>query len=268
MWCRIAEVSTTREAVRVRYEGPPVAECRLRAALLRWEPPGGGASDAARAVIAGAACEGAEGAVLWGWPDEEGRVLLRPGSDRAEFCSVLPPALSLALAFRRGGAEPGTRALVIGDGFAAHYARAVASTVGCRVRWLPVGGDESGGAMVRPDIVVEASGDPRNLAWGIQVCRDWGTVYSLGGALASGALDYYTHVHRRALIVTHVPERPVLLPGEEEIIGRGFAGLTHALRGITPASEERLEVLVWPEGAPGRLARERSGWGLLLVDGP
>jgi threonine dehydrogenase-like Zn-dependent dehydrogenase len=219
-------------------------------------------------MIAGIAWEGPGGAILWGWPDDEGRVLLRQGSDRAEVCSVLPPALSLALAFRRSGAEPGTRALVIGDGFAARYARAVASTVGCRVRWLPAGRQEDTDPKGRPDVVVEASGGPQNLAWGIQRCRDWGTIYSVGGALASVPLDYYTQVHRRALTVTHVPELPVLRAEEEEIVERGAAALMIALRGITPESEEVWEATVQPEGARGRLSRERSGWGLLRVDGP
>jgi hypothetical protein len=266
MWCRIAEVKTTSNAVSITHEwsGADTGH-RLRSALLRWERSSDGGSGRSSATIAGAAWERPGGGVLWGWPDDEGRVLLREGSDR-ELCSVLPPALSLALAIRRGGVEPGLRALVIGDGFAARYARAVTSALGLRVQSLagPIG---DALPEPSPEVLVETSGNANYLAWVLQVAPDRGTVYSAGGALTSAPLDYYTHVHRRALALTHVPERPVLRPEEEEIVERGAAVLETALRGITPVRDDEVEASVWPEAWSGPLVLERSGWGMILVDG-
>jgi threonine dehydrogenase-like Zn-dependent dehydrogenase len=265
MWSRIAEVTATADTVRIRHEGADDPGCRMRAALLRWGTRHDGTADP---TIVGISWQEPGGGILWGWPDETGRVLLRRGTDRAEVCSVLPPALSLALAFRRGGSEPGTRTLVIGSGFAARYAAAVASAVGCRVRSVEDPGEESAALAGRPDVLIEASGDPRNLEWAVRFCRDWGTVYSVGGALTTGPLDYYTHVHRRALAVIHVPERPLPNPQELEVVERGSALLASALQGITPEPGVVMQASAWPEGTPGRVLREPGGWGLLLVDGP
>ncbi len=155
---------------------------------------------------------------------------------------------------------------MIGDGFLARIAGAVALAVGCRVRKLAGRSEEETCQETRPDVVIETTGKPLNLDLATDRCRDWGRIYSLGGALTSGPLDYYAHVHRRALTVTQVPDRPVLCPGEEEIAERGAARLAEALHCIAPAPDETLGALVLPEGTPGRLVRERSGWGLLLVE--
>ncbi len=262
MWLRTVEITTTPGAVRIRDDAGAGPDCRLRAALLRWDAPGGGAPGAA---LAGAAWEGPDGAVYWGWPDGEGRIQLRPGPDRPEVCSLLPPALSLALAFRRSGAEPGLRAQVIGAGFLSRLAGAVAQSVGCRVRVMAGRSEEDTSPRARPDVVMETTGDPIELARATTLCRDWGTIFSLGGALTSGRFDYYAHVHRRALNVTLVPDRPVLCPGEDEIAERGAARLAAALRGLAPAGDEELTARVLPEGTPGRVVRERDGWGVLQV---
>jgi len=199
--------------------------------------------------------------------DTAGGLAKRIAGGEAFDVVVLPPALSLALAFRRGGTEPGMRALVIGDGFAARYARAVAFTVGCRVQSLAAREEEAPGNR-RPDILIETSGDPQNLEWALRTCPDWGTVYSVGGALTSSPLDYYAHVHRRALALTHVPERPAPLQGEEQILERGATQLASVLAGITPDQDEELKAGVQADEWSVRLRRERGGWALLRVDGP
>src|SRR5436309_9520695 len=133
MWLRTAEVTISGNAVSLRDEAASGPECHLRAAVLRFNVNGG---EAQAAIVAGAAWEGPDGTTYWGWPDGEGRIRLRAGPAGPEVCSVLPPALSLALALRRGGTDLGARALVIGDGFLARIARAVVSAAGCRVREL------------------------------------------------------------------------------------------------------------------------------------
>jgi hypothetical protein len=239
----------------------------LRAALVSWDRPGNGDPEEARAALAGLAWEGPDCTIFWGWPDDHGRVELRPGNDCPEVCSVLPPALSLALSLRRSGAELGSPALVIGDGFLARIARAVAVTVGFRVATLTGRSDVEAYAGTHPHVVIETTGERRNIDWALESSRDWGRVFSMSESLMRFPLNYYTHVHRRALTLTHVPGRPLLCAGEEEIVERGAALLAGPLRGITPALDESLDARVLPEGVTGRLARERSGWGLLLVEG-
>jgi hypothetical protein len=263
MWFRTAEVTATPDVVRIRHETASGPEVPLRAALLRWDAPGGGAPGVS---LAGAAWEGPDGAIFWGWPDDAGQVQLRPGSGSPEVCCILPPALSLALALRRSGSELGTHALVIGEGFLARVARAVASTVGFRVGTQPGGGEEIPVVGAPPDVVIETTGQLGNLNRAVERCRDWGRVFSMAGALTSVRLDYYPHVHRRALTVAYVPDRPVLRPNEEEIAEGGAALLAQALCGIAPSRDEALDARVLPEETPGRLARERSGWGLLMVE--
>lgn len=263
MWSRIAEITSTRDVVRIRHEGISGPECRLRAALVRWEEP----EDPTRRVdLVGAAWEAPGGAISWGWPDVEGRFELRPGPDRPEVCSVLPPALSLALAFRRSGVELGECALVLGDGFLARLACAVASAVGYRVVQASEASGEEAGDPTRADVVIETTAVPTRLEWAAARCRDWGRVYALGGALTSVPLNYYAHVHRRALTLTQVPDRPVFCAGEAEIATRGTDRLAEAVRGIRPERVEILDAQVSPDGSSARLERERSGWGLLLVE--
>jgi threonine dehydrogenase-like Zn-dependent dehydrogenase len=160
----------------------------------------------------------------------------------------------------------GARTLVVGEGFLARVARAVALSVGCRVAAVPGRGEETPVERGRPDIVIETTGERSNLDRAVERCRDWGKVFSMAGALTSLSLDYYSHVHRRALTMAHVSERPVLLPGEEDHAERCAALLAEALRGITPSQDEVLEARVLPGETPGCLARERSGWGLLRVE--
>jgi hypothetical protein len=255
MWLRTAELTLTPDAVRLRHETVSGPECRLRAALLRCNGAPGGA---AGPQVAGAAWESPDGDTYWGWPDGAGSVRLWPASARPDVCVMLPTALALALALRRSGTEPGARALVIGEGFLARVARAVASAAGCRV--------EAADAASGPDVVIETTGESQNLDRAAALCRPWGRIYSLGGGLASGPFDYYPQVHSRALTLARVPDHPVLLAGEAEIVERGAARLTDALGGIAPAAEETLEALVLPAGARARVARERSGWSLLLVE--
>src|SRR6266571_7432059 len=173
MWLRTVEITTTPGAVRIRDDAGAGPDCRLRAALLRWDAPGGGAPGAA---LAGAAWEGPDGAVYWGWPDGEGRIQLRPGPDRPEVCSLLPPALSLALALRRSGAEPGVRAHVIGGGFLSRLAVAVALSVGCRVRVMAGRSEEDTSPRARPDVVMETTAAPIDIARATTPCHDWGTI--------------------------------------------------------------------------------------------
>ena len=264
MWSRIAEITSTRDVVRIRHEWISGPECRLRAALVRWEEP---EDPTRRVALVGVAWEAPGGAISWGWPDVAGRFELRTGPDRPEVCSVLPPALSLALAFRRGGVELGERALILGDGFLARLACAVASAVGYRVVQTSEPGGHDAGDSMRADVVIETTAVPNRLEWATTRCRDWGRVYSLGGGLTSVPLNYYAHVHRRALTLTQVPDRPVLCAGEEEIVTRGTARLADAVRGIRPEGVEILDAQMFPDGSSGRLERERSGWGLLLVEG-
>jgi len=264
MWFRTAEITTTSEGVEIRDAPSSGPDCRLRAALLRWDAPGGAPPGAA---VAGAAWEGPGGAVYWGWPDKAGQIQLRPGPGDPEVCSLLPPALSMALAFRRSGADLGVRAHVIGGGFLSRLAGAVALAVGCRLRLETGRNKEETARTSLWDLVIETTGDPGELDRAVALCRDWGTILSLGGGLMSGPMNYYAHVHRRALNLTHVPDRPVLCPGDEEIAERGAPVLAAALRGIAPAREEESRARVLPEGRSARLVRERSGWGLLTVGG-
>src|SRR5437867_4432398 len=263
MWSRIAEITSTRDVVRIRHEGISGPECRLRAALVRWEEP---EDPTRRVALVGVAWEAPGGAISWGWPDVAGRFELRTGPDRPEVCSVLPPALSLALAFRRSGVELGERALVLGDGFLARLACAVASAVGYRV----IQASEAGGLdaidATRADVVIETTGTSTHLEWAAERCRDWGKVYSMGGALTSVPLNYYTHVHQRALTLTQVPDCPVFCPGEEEVATRATARLSDAVAGVRPERVELLDAQVLPDGFSGHLEREQSGWGLLLIE--
>jgi hypothetical protein len=263
MWPRTAEVTISPDGVRFRHGAVTGPEGRLRAALLRVNPAGEADSGA---TLVGAGWQGQDGATSWGWPDGEGQMRLWPGTDRPQVCSLLPPALSLALAFRRSGTDLGARVLVIGDGFLARIARAAASAVGLNIREPAVRDEQTVDEGVRPDVVIEATGEPRNLDRAVERCAAWGRVYSLGGALVTGPLDYYPHVHCRALTVTHVPDRPILLAGEEPIVERGAVRLAEFVREIAPAPEETVATSVLPEGTPARLALERSGWGLLLLD--
>jgi hypothetical protein len=102
----------------------------------------------------------------------------------------------------------------------------------------------------------------------VERCLDWGLVLSLGDALGRAPFDYYPHVHRRALTLVPVSERPVLTGDEEDVADRVPGLLTEALDGLRPSPDEVLEVQVDPEGVRGRLTFESSGWGLLLVEGP
>ena len=264
MWLRTAEITFARDGWSIRHDTVSGPECRLRAALLRWDPSVKGEAGGA---LAGAAWEGPDGRIYWGWPDEAGRIGLRAAPDRPEVCSVLPPALSLALAFRRSGAEMGGHALVVGEGFLSRVARVVVLAAGCRVS-APSGRNQGGSRVEqRPDIVIETTGQPENLEWAIERCRDWGMVFSAGGALTSAPLDYYPHVHQRALAVAHVPAHPMLHPGEEALADRTAEILAATLRGLSPSGDEVQGARILPEGTAGRLERERSGWGLLVVEG-
>lgn len=255
MWLRTAELTITPDAVRIRHETVSGPECRLLAALLRCNGPSGGIPGG---QLAGAAWEGPDGATYWGWPDGAGTARLRPGSARPEVCVILPAALAQALALRRSRIEPGARALVIGNGFLARVARAVAHVSGCRIEATEM----AAGA----DIVIETTGEPQNLDRAAALCRPWGRIYSLGGGLASGPFDYYPQVHSRALTLVQVPDRPILLAGEDEMVERGAPRLVEVLDGIVPAPEQILEAMVLPAGARARVARESSGWGLLRVE--
>ena len=251
--------------MRVRHGGDSGPEVRLAAALLTWDSPRGD-MDSTRANFSGIAWRGADGGTLWGWPDERGQIQLRPGSGRPEDCCLLPAALSLALALRRSGCDLGAVTLVIGDGFRGRMARAVAATLGCRILAPESANSKDGRNESRTAVVIETTGDPDHFRVAVERCRDWGTVLSLGGALTSAPFDYYPDVHRRALTVTHVPDRPVLCPGEEEIAERCGGLLIEAVRGIRPAPDEVLDARVLPEDASGELTIERGGWGLLRVD--
>jgi hypothetical protein len=180
--------------------------------------------------------------------------------------------MSLALALRRGGVDLGAPALVLGEGIAARIARSVAQALGCRVRRdapvrEPVDGvdatSEQSPESSHAPIVIETSGAPDGFGRAVARCSDWGTVLWLGQALTSAPFDYYADVHRRALRVTHVPDRPVLLAGDEEIVARGGALLLDALQGLRPDPCEVVRVLILPDDAPARLLVEAGGWGLL-----
>jgi len=161
----------------------------------------------------------------------------------------------------------GAVALVTGGGIAALIARAVATALGCRVSAMEAGTAEGNRKGSRAPVVIETTGDSSSLALAVERCSDWGNVLSLGGALSAAPFDYYPDVHRRALTMTYVSDRPVLLPGEENIAERGIGLLLDALQGIRPVPCEVLAVQVLPEEASGRLLIEPEGWGVLQVEG-
>ena len=265
MWLRSAEAVLSGSSLKIRHGGITESDGRLRAALLRRERSAGGANRS-RVSLSGLAFQDVEGRILWGWPDASGRIRMRPGDERPEVSCLLPAALSLALALRRSDCDLGAQALVLGDGFAARMAGAVAAAVGCRVLAAGTIQGDGRGPAPRPAIVVETSGEPQRLAEAVERCRDWGLVLSLGDALGQAPFDYYAHVHRRALTLVQVPDCPVPTGEEEDLVERVPGLLAAALGGLRPAPEEVLEAEVLPEGAVGRAEFERSGWGLLLVE--
>lgn len=251
----------------IRHGGEPGLECRLGAALFRWDRSDG-TLDLGRVAFSGLAWRDPDGRTLWGWPGEAGRIELRPADGRPEECCLLPTALALALAIRRSRCDMGAVTLVTGEGIAARIARAVAAALGCRVSagedWTTEG--ERNGP--RAPVVIETTGHSSSFGLAVERCSDWGNVLSLGEALTSTPFDYYPDVHRRALTVMQVPDRPILLPGEESIAERASVLLIDALQDIRPGPCEVLEVQVFPERASGRLLIEPGGWGLLRVEGP
>lgn len=265
MWLRTPEIVASEGSVLIRHAGDRGPECRLGAALVRWDRTGGGPGGV-RAAFSGLAWRDSGGRTLWGWPDEEGRIEVRPAEGRPGECCLLPAAMSLALALRRAGCELGARTAVLGSGVIAGIARAVAAALGGRVSAREDVAPGGEGGSPRTAVAIDTTGDPGRLGEAVQRCADWGTVLSLGGALTSASFDYYPDVHRRALKVVHVPDRPVLLPGEQDLVGRGSALLLRALRDLPAAGGSLLEARVLPEGAPGTVLVEPGGWGLLRVE--
>lgn len=262
MPCRTAELRLEGEVATLRVEPGEEPPLRPRAALARWSPAGPDDATRGEVTLHGIAWDRAGEGSRWGWPSVDGRIEVRESAADPIVCSVLPPALSLALAIRRTRVEFGARALVLGGGFPADLAGAVAAHLGCRVRIAAEPAADPPSLEGDPyDLVIETLGEPRALARALAACKDYGTVCSMGAAMGRGPLDSYRHVHRRALTLIHVPMPPRPGPGDEEIIERGVPGLARALGGIAPARDEVFELRCVPGGERGQLVRERgSGW--------
>lgn len=262
MSLRASEVVAEPDGRHFRHQGVAGSGHRLVGALLR---DGGDGAARRPAAVIGTAWRDPAGAIVWGWPDDDGGTPLRPAPEGSWKACLLPPALSLVLAMRRRGTDLGARALVLGEGIKARLALAVAVTLGCRGSLWSEPSDVVMPGGRKPEIVIETTGDAAQLDRALACCRDWGVVYSMGGGLASGPQDYYQHVHRRALTVFHVPECPVMLPGEAAIAARGVDLLMAAVEGIAIATGEWVPAVVQPGECPARLYRERGPWSVLEV---
>lgn len=217
----------------------------------------------------GAAWTDDAGQAHWGWPGVDAVTLLHPAPGGDWRCCLLPPALSLALCMRRCGTDLGLHAAVLGNGVAAGLATAVAEALGCRMS-QPAEGPASGGPPLgSAPIVIETSGERSHLETALALCADWGVVYSMAGGLSSSPVDYYTHVHRRALTVCHVPDHPASGPGDEARIERGAAILVPALQRCIPGETGAGDTaVVQPGHRPARLLRDGSGLCLVTVADP
>jgi threonine dehydrogenase-like Zn-dependent dehydrogenase len=173
------------------------------------------------------------------------------------------------MALRDSDLEPGSRCLVVGQGYGGRLAAAVATTLGCRVQDVPVPADAPAPAGPRPDIVIESTGAPGALAWSLAQCRDWGAVYACGARPTSESLDYYADVHRRALRLHQVPIRPWLRPGEASLVDRGTPLLTEALRDLRVEPGGRPSLPDPGAGEGGVVIREHpGGWCLFRTATP
>ncbi|MFQ5890743.1 MAG: hypothetical protein ACE5JR_11905 [Gemmatimonadota bacterium] len=214
-------------------------------------------------TLSGLAWEGPDGGTLWGWPDDRGRVELRASQESPVLCCLLPLALSLALALRRGRIEFGARALVTGEGIVSRIAGAVAALLGCRVTYSanPLDAEPE---RPRPELILCVTEETRVVEWALSRCRDWGHVYSIGSGLTSGPLDYYHDIHRRALTLHRVPCRPVLRPEEIGAAQRGLPGLAGALRDVHPDQHVgRLPPEKLSDAPAWSLPPGPAGWSLL-----